>query len=61
MNHDHPGTRRAAVGVYAKPASHKAYSAYSRETYKGSEPDYRGRVPQPEKEKPCDQLSSQQP
>ena len=48
-----PAARRAAVGVYAKPASHKGYSAYSRETYTGSELGYRGKkpVPQTEKEK----------
>ena len=52
MNSDHPGNRRAAVGVYAKPASHKAYS---RETYNGSELDYRGKPPPaaPKEEKPC--------
>ena len=51
MSSDHPGTRRAAVGVYAKPASHKGYSAYSRETYTGSELDYRGKKPAPQTEK----------
>lgn len=45
--------RRGSV-PYAYPASHKGYSAYSRETYKGAELDYRGRVPQPEKEKTDD-------
>lgn len=39
---------------YAYPASHKGYSAYSRETYKGAELDYRGWQPQPEKEKTDD-------
>lgn len=29
------------------PPSHKGYSAYSRETYKGAELDYRGRQPAP--------------
>lgn len=43
---------------YAYPASHKGYSAYSRETYKGAELDYRGRQPAPApKEKPCDPQS----
>ena len=32
---------------YAMPASHKGYSAYSRETYTGGELDYRGRQPAP--------------
>lgn len=54
-------TRRRGAVPYAFPASRKGRSAYSRETYKGSELDYRGREPQAEKEKPCDQLSSQQP
>ena len=56
MNHDHPGNRRANTGAWARPASHKGYSAYSRETYKGAELDYRGRTPHPERpeEKPCD-------
>lgn len=50
--------RRGAV-PYAYPASHKGYSAYSRETYKGAELDYRGRTPHPERpeEKPCDPQS----
>lgn len=29
---------------YAVPASHKGYSAYSRETYTGGELDYRGKT-----------------
>lgn len=60
MSSDHPGTRRAATGVYAKPASHKGYSAYSRETYTGSELQYRGKTaptPQVEEPKPCEQPS----
>lgn len=49
--------RRRGSVPYAYPASHKGYSAYSRETYTGGELDYRGRLPQPEKEKPCEQPS----
>ena len=52
MNHDHPGNRRAATGVYAKPASHKAPPGG---TYAGSELDYRGK--QPPTEKPCEPQS----
>lgn len=44
---------------YALPASHKGYSAYSRETYTGGELDYRGKpVPTPQEPKPCEQPSS---
>lgn len=39
---DYLNRRRGAV-PYAYPANHKGYSAYSRETYKGAELDYRGR------------------
>lgn len=42
---DELNRRRGSV-PYAYPASHKSYSAYSRETYKGAELDYRGRAPQ---------------
>lgn len=48
MKHYDPKAPRVP---YALPASHKGYSAYSRETYTGGELDYRGRVPRPEKEK----------
>ena len=49
--------RRRGSVPYAYPASHKGYAAYSRETYKGAELDYRGRqpVPAPQEEKPCEQ------
>lgn len=46
---------------YALPASHKGYSAYSRDTYTGGELNYRGKpapVPTPEETKPCEQPSS---
>ena len=44
---------------YAYPASHKGYAAYSRETYKGAELDYRGKpAPTPEEPEPCEQPSS---
>ena len=51
--------RRRGSVPYAYPASHKGYSAYSRETYKGAELDYRGRqpAPAPKEEKPCEQPS----
>ena len=51
--------RRRGSVPYAYPASHKGYSAYGRETYKGAELDYRGRTPHPERpeEKPCDPQS----
>ena len=51
--------RRRGPVPYAYPASHKGYSAYSRETYKGVELDYRGRVPAsaPKEKKPCDPQS----
>ena len=52
-------TRRRGAVPYAFPASHKGRSAYSRETYKGAELDYRGRqpAPAPKGEKPCDPQS----
>ena len=40
--------RRRGSVPYAYPASHNGYSAYSRETYKGAELDYRGRPPRPQ-------------
>ena len=50
--------RRGAV-PYALPASHKGYSAYSRETYTGGELQYRGKpAPTPEEPEPCEQPSS---
>ena len=44
---------------FALPASHKGYSAYSRETYTGGELQYRGKTaPQtPEEPKPCEPQS----
>ena len=52
--------RRRGSVPYVYPASHKGYSAYSRETYKGAELDYRGRqpAPTPEEPEPCEQPSS---
>ena len=51
--------RRRGSVPYAYPVSHRDRSAYSRETYKGAELDYRGRQPRPQtpKEKPCDPQS----
>ena len=43
---------------YALPASHKGYSAYSRETYTGGELQYRGKTaPTPEEPEPCEPQS----
>lgn len=45
---------------YAMPASHKGYSAYSRENYTGGELQYRGKpAPQTDQEEPepCEQPS----
>ena len=53
--------RRRGSVPYAYPASHKGYSAYSREAYTGGELDYRGKpapTPQVEELKPCEQPSS---
>lgn len=52
-------TRRWGSVPYAYPASHKGNSAYSRETYKGAELDYRGRqpTPAPPEDKSCEQPS----
>ena len=51
--------RRRGSVPYAYPASHRDLSAYSRETYKGAELDYRGRqpTPAPKEEKPCEPQS----
>ena len=46
--------RRRGSVPYAYPASHKGYSAYSRETYVPAELEYRGRVAQTDKEKTDD-------
>lgn len=51
---DDQTSRRRGAQPYSKPASHKGYSAYSRETYVPAELEYRGRVAQTEKEKKCD-------
>lgn len=42
MSFMEPTGRRQAP--YAIPASHKGYSAYSRETYTGGELQYRGKT-----------------
>lgn len=41
---------------YAMPASHKGYSAYSRENYTGGELQYRGK-PTPQTEENTDDLA----
>lgn len=50
--------RRRGSVPYAYPASHKGYSAYSRETYEGAELDYRGRQPAPAPKEKTDDLAT---
>lgn len=51
--------RRRGSVPYAYPASHKGYSAYSRETYTGDELQYRGKTAPvtTEEPEPCEPQS----